>query len=99
MSDGSLPAKTKTFSNQAKPRFVNIIRPGRLDVEFVFECIKGLRLWGNGSNLHVKSEKGIIEETFAAIIINRLLNGVQVRGEPSFMPTRFAPNLDTVPNI
>ena len=65
MSDGSLPAKPIVSSNQAKPRFVNLIRPGKLDLEFAFECIKSLNPWSTYSRLHVKSEKGMIEETFA----------------------------------
>ena len=69
MSDGSVPTKTIESSNQTKPRFVNLTRPGRLDVEFTFECIKSLSTWFNGSRLHVKSEKGMIEETFAGVCL------------------------------
>jgi hypothetical protein len=69
MSDGSGPAKPKTSSTKAKPRFVNLIRPGRLDVEFIFECIKGLSPWGNGSRLRVKSENGMIDETFVGVCL------------------------------
>jgi hypothetical protein len=69
MSDGSVPARTIANSNQAKPRFVNLTRPGKLDVEFAFECIKSLSPWFNDSKLCVASEKGIIEETFAGVCL------------------------------
>jgi len=69
MSDGSLPAKPIVSSNQAKPRFVNLIRPGKLDVEFAFECIKSLSPWFNDSKLCVASKKGTIEETFAGVCL------------------------------
>ena len=69
MTDGSLPAKPIASSNQAKPRFVNLIRPGKLDVEFTFECIKSLNPWSTCSGLYVKSEKGMIEETFAGVCL------------------------------
>ena len=69
MSDGSLPTKVIESSNQAKPRFVNLTRPGKLDVEFAFECIKSLSPWFNDSKLCVASEKWIIEETFAGVCL------------------------------
>jgi tRNA A-37 threonylcarbamoyl transferase component Bud32 len=69
MSDGSLPTKVIESSNQVKPRFVNLTRPGKLDVEFAFECIKSLSPWFNDSKLCVASEKGIIEETFAGVCL------------------------------
>ena len=69
MSDGSVPARTIAYSNQVKPRFVNLTRPGKLDVEFTFECIKSLNPWSTCSRLHVKSEKGMIEETFAGVCL------------------------------
>ena len=69
MSDGSVPAKTIISSNQAKPLFVNLIRPRKLDVEFVFECTKSLSPWPTDSRLHVKSEKVMIEETFAGVCL------------------------------
>ena len=69
MTDGSLTAKPIASSNQAKPRFVNLIRPGKLDVEFAFECIKSLNPWSTCSGLHVKSGKGVIEGTFAGICL------------------------------
>jgi len=69
MPDGSLPTKSIVSSNQAKPRFVNLIRPGKLDVEFAFECIKSLSPWFNDSKLYVASKKGTIEETFAGVCL------------------------------
>ena len=69
MSDGSLPTKVIESSNQAKPRFVNLTRPGKLDVEFAFECIKNLSPWFKDSKLCVASEKGLIEETFAGVCL------------------------------
>ena len=69
MSDGSLPTKVIESSNQAKPRFVNLTRPGKLDVEFAFECIKSLSPWFNDSKVCVASKKGTIEETFAGVCL------------------------------
>lgn len=69
MSDGSLPTKVIESSNQAKPRFVNLLRPGKLDVEFAFECIKSLSPWFNDSKVCVASKKGTIEETFAGVCL------------------------------
>ena len=69
MSDGIFPARPKAYSNQAKPRFVNLTRPGKLDVEFALACIKSLSPWFNDSKLGVVSEKGIIEETFVGVCL------------------------------
>ncbi len=69
MSDGSVPAKSTASSDQAKPCFVNLLRPGKLDVEFTSHCIKSLNPWSNRSRLNVKSEKGMIEETFVGVCL------------------------------
>ena len=69
MSHGSGAAKLKISSTKVKPRFVNPICPGRLDLEFIFESIRGLSSRGDGAEWSVESERGIIAETFAGVCL------------------------------
>ena len=69
MSDGSGPAKPKTSSNKTKPRFVNLIRPGRLDVEFLFEAVKGLRFGFGGNAVSPTTNQQEIPNTFVGVCL------------------------------
>ena len=69
MSDGSGPAKPKTSSNKTKPRFVNLIRPGRLDVEFLFEAVKGLRFGFGGNAISATTNQQEIPNTFVGVCL------------------------------
>ncbi len=69
MSDGSGPAKPKTSSNKTKPRFVNLIRPGRLDVEFLFEAVKGLRFGFGGNAVSATTNQQEIPNTFVGVCL------------------------------
>jgi len=69
MSDGSGPAKPKTSRNKTKPRFVNLIRPGRLDVEFLFEAVKGLRFGFGGNAVSPTTNQQEIPNTFVGVCL------------------------------
>jgi len=69
MSDGSGPAKPKTSSNKTKPCFVNLIRPGRLDVEFLFEAVKGLRFGFGGNAISATTNQQEIPNTFVGVCL------------------------------
>lgn len=71
MSDGSRPTSLPPFahSTKVKPRFVNLVSPGRLDLEFLFEAIQGLRfrLVKNEADAVIAEQD--IPNTFAGICL------------------------------
>ena len=69
MNMPSGPAKPKTSSIKTKPRFVNLIRPGRLDVEFLFEAVKGLRVGLGGNAVSATTNQQEIPNTFVGVCL------------------------------
>ena len=61
--------KPITYSNKTKPRFVNLICPGRLDVEFLFQAVKGLRFGLGGNAVPATMNQQKIPNTFVGVCL------------------------------
>jgi hypothetical protein len=61
------PDQPPKYSTRTKSRFVNLAPPGRLDFEFILRSIKGLSVAASRSREPLKSEAGIIDQTFAGV--------------------------------
>lgn len=71
MPDGSpsIPDSSFSPSPHSKLRFVNLITPGRLDLEFVYEAAKGLRFLMCGRGETTSNAKREIFKTFAGVCL------------------------------